>query len=129
MATLYRTEAEKLSCSACDGDADEIERGLMPHPNRYFLTRRENGHGMYGSEQRGSSVMTIHPCKHCGATIQREQPYCEDCEYMSPQDAAKRLHVSRPTYYRLVKAGKLRPSHIGPKKTLVLRAQVDALLA
>ena len=73
--------------------------------------------------------MTIHPCKHCGATIQRESAYCPNCEHMTQQEAADRLRVSKPTYYRLLRAGKLHPRRISPGKVLVLRAEVDALLA
>jgi excisionase family DNA binding protein len=48
---------------------------------------------------------------------------------MTQQEAADRLRVSKPTYYRLLRAGKLHPRRISPGKVLVLRAEVDALLA
>ena len=71
-------------------------------------------------------------CRNCGATIRTMQPYCPDCEFMTPKDAMARLHVSEPTFYRYVKAGKFHPRRIGPAvrgaKVLILRAEVDALL-
>ena len=71
----------------------------------------------------------IRQCRNCGEVNQRQQPYCAACEYMSPREAAVRLQVSRPTYYRWVKEGRIHPKRIGVKKRLVLRAEVDALLA
>jgi excisionase family DNA binding protein len=73
--------------------------------------------------------MTIRPCRVCGTPHQRPQPYCNDCEFMTIPEACKRLHIARPTYYRWVKRGKLRPRNVGEKRVLILRAEVDALLA
>lgn len=68
-------------------------------------------------------------CRGCGVGTLRSGRYCELCEYMTQAEAAARLHVSRPTYYRMVRANKLHPRRISPGKVLVLRAEVDALLA
>jgi excisionase family DNA binding protein len=47
---------------------------------------------------------------------------------MSQPEAWKRLHISRSTYLKWVKAGKINPRRIGLRKLLVLRAEVDAIL-
>jgi hypothetical protein len=75
--------------------------------------------------------MTIKSCRNCGQTHQRPQPYCEDCEFMTQPEAIKRLKLSRSGYLNIVKAGKLHPRRIGVGrgKLLVLRAEVDAMLA
>lgn len=76
--------------------------------------------------------MTPKACRNCGATIHRTQPYCSDCEFMTPQEAIKRLRISQKTFYRWVKLGKLHPKHVGVGnngKRLLLRAEVDALLS
>lgn len=67
-------------------------------------------------------------CTACGVSTLRAR-YCESCEYMSQDDAAKRLKVSRRTYYRLVGAGKINPWKIGLRKTLVARQEIDNLLS
>jgi len=77
--------------------------------------------------------MTPKPCRaNCGATVRGPQPYCPACEFMTPPEAMSRLHISQPTFYRWVKAGKFTLRQIGPatrgSKRLVLRAEVDALL-
>jgi excisionase family DNA binding protein len=68
-------------------------------------------------------------CKGCGVGTLRSSGYCGVCEYMTQDEAAQRLHVSRPTYYRMVSAGKIKPRKLGPRKTVVSRAEVDALLS
>ena len=73
--------------------------------------------------------MTIHQCRACGATHQRPQPYCENCEYMTRQDAMKRLDMSLNTFKRLVTAGKIHTRRVSERKIYILRAEVDALLA
>ena len=72
--------------------------------------------------------MTPKPCRNCGAPTLRVPPYCPDCEFMSQPEAWKRLHISRSTYLKWVKAGKINPRRIGLRKLLVLRAEVDAIL-
>jgi excisionase family DNA binding protein len=72
--------------------------------------------------------MTIKPCRNCGDPHQRPQPYCNKCEFMTPREAAERLRVSMPTYYRIVKASKIHPRVLGPHKHRILRAEVDAML-
>ena len=67
-------------------------------------------------------------CKGCGVGTLRSGGYCEVCEYMTQAEAAARLHVSKATYYRMVRAKKLHPRRISPGKVLVLRAEVDAIL-
>jgi excisionase family DNA binding protein len=48
---------------------------------------------------------------------------------MSPDQAAARMHISRSTYFRMVKEGKIHPRKIGAQKTLVSRQEIDNLLS
>lgn len=73
--------------------------------------------------------MTIHQCKGCGELTRREAGYCDRCEYMTQAEAAARLHVSKPTYYRMVRAGKIRPRRVSTGKILVWRPEVELLLS
>lgn len=55
-------------------------------------------------------------------------PYCPQCAYMTPSEAAAALNISRPTYYRRVKDGTIKPVRIGLGKLRVSRAEVQKLL-
>lgn len=72
--------------------------------------------------------MITRPCRNCGAPTLTFGAYCRDCEFMTPADAAKRLQVSRATYHRMVRAGKLHQRCVGLRKMLVNRAEIDAIL-
>ena len=67
-------------------------------------------------------------CRNCGDSTKRMQPYCAACEFMTRQEAAVALHVSLPTFDRMVIAGKLHPRRINVRKMLIKRAEVDAIL-
>jgi excisionase family DNA binding protein len=68
-------------------------------------------------------------CKGCGVGTLRSGGYCQECEYMTQDEAAKRLHVSRATYFRMISAGQIHPRKIGPRKRLVNRIEIDNILS
>lgn len=67
-------------------------------------------------------------CRRCGASGALGV-YCDVCEYMTPKQAARRLHVSESTYFRIVASGALHHRRVGLKKVLVSRVEVDNLLS
>ena len=73
-------------------------------------------------------------CQNCGASVplvvyKRTSGYCTKCELMTIPEVLARLRISRATYYRLARAGKLRLRHpSGKRRILVLRSDVDTLL-
>lgn len=67
-------------------------------------------------------------CLECGTPLARTSAYCPACEWMTQPEAAQKLRVSRPTYYRLVRAGQLHPRRVGKGKVLVERAEVERIL-
>lgn len=77
-------------------------------------------------DQSVSQVAKVFGCQSCGSPT-AHPPYCPSCEYMTPQDAQKRLHISPSTYFRLVAAGKIAQRKIGRRKTLVSREAIDRL--
>lgn len=68
-------------------------------------------------------------CKGCGVGTLRSGGYCQECEYMTQDEAAQRLHVSRATYFRMVAGGHIHQRKIGPRKTLVSRTEIDNILS
>jgi hypothetical protein len=78
--------------------------------------------------------MTPKACRNCGAPHNRTQPYCPDCEFMTPAEAYQRLHCSKVTWHRVYvnsprnPNGPIHQRKVGVRKRLVLRAEVDALL-
>ena len=54
--------------------------------------------------------------------------YCPACELIAPQQAWTLLRVSKSTYHRLVRAGRIQQRHITAGRVLVERAQIDAML-
>lgn len=75
-------------------------------------------------------------CTHCHKPAvtevhQRTGGYCSSCAYLTIPEAITALAVSRSTYYRLVRVGKLHPRRIGyvaASTTLVPRVEIDAIL-
>jgi len=69
------------------------------------------------------------PCHNCGTGHATNGPYCPDCEFMSPAEAQKRLHISPATWYRWLNDGKITSRKVGPRKRLIPRAEVEAMLS
>lgn len=72
-------------------------------------------------------------CHHCGTQAifvphNFNGGYCRACAYLTIPETYAALRLSRSTYYRLVKAGKINPRQISPGRVLVPRADVDAIL-
>jgi excisionase family DNA binding protein len=67
-------------------------------------------------------------CRNCRTLVARKDGYCAPCELMSIPEALTALRLSRPTYYRLVRAGRIHPRKITAGRTLVPRTDVDAIL-
>lgn len=71
-------------------------------------------------------------CKRCGKPPKLARmswiPYCRACAYLTIPETYAALHISRATYYRLVKAGKITPRQVSPGRILVPRSEVDAIL-
>ena len=73
-------------------------------------------------------------CHHCGnqavpSVHKRTGGYCGSCAYLTIPEAFTALRLSRATYYRLVRAGKIHPRRISPGRVFVPRADVDAILS
>ena len=68
-------------------------------------------------------------CHNCGADIGPLLTYCSRCELIDIPRAVALLQVSKPTYYRLVRAGRIHPRHPTARRTLVPREEIDAILA
>lgn len=72
-------------------------------------------------------------CSQCGVPAlygphKLNGGYCKACAYLTIPETYAALRLSRSTYYRLVKAGKINPRQISPGRVLVPRADVDAIL-
>lgn len=50
-------------------------------------------------------------------------------ELLTVDEAAKRLRVSRATFYRLVSDGRIRVVHPTPRRTLVTTRELDAYVS
>ena len=67
------------------------------------------------------------PCRNCTTPTNGE--YCPACEFITPAEARERLHISQATWYLWIKKGRLTPRKVGPRKHLIPRVDVEALLA
>lgn len=72
-------------------------------------------------------------CQNCGVNVaevvsRRTGGYCDGCDLMTIPEAARRLHVSRFTVYRLMRQGKISKVHPCLGRTLIRRAEIEALL-
>jgi len=72
-------------------------------------------------------------CQKCGIQVaevvrHRTGGYCEDCDLMTIREAAKRLHISESTFYLAMQAGRIKSVHPSPGRTLIRRAEIEALL-
>lgn len=52
-----------------------------------------------------------------------------DHAYMTIPEVLAALRLSRATYYRLVRAGKIHPRQISPGRVLVPRSEIDRILS
>lgn len=53
---------------------------------------------------------------------------CDNEELVTVREAATMLRVSREYTHRLLRAGKLKANRTTPRKTLVTRASIEALI-
>lgn len=67
-------------------------------------------------------------CPECGTSHTRENMYCDGCEFLTQPEAAARMRISKPTYYRMVRAGVIHPRRVGVGKIVVERAEVERIL-
>ena len=65
-------------------------------------------------------------CRNCHAECLGG--YCSKCEFMTIREAYTRLHVSRSTFFRLLRAKRFRLVKPSNRRTLICRAEVEALL-
>jgi predicted DNA-binding transcriptional regulator AlpA len=68
-------------------------------------------------------------CHNCGADIGPLLTYCSKCELLTINEALALLRLSRASFYRLVRAGRITPRHPTVRRTLVARADIDRILA
>ena len=73
--------------------------------------------------------MTPRACRGCGSIVTKPSPYCDGCEFMTPEQVQAKLHWSKSTYFRRVAEGIIRPRRAGGRKLLVSRVEIDNLLS
>ena len=71
-------------------------------------------------------------CNHCDTKIgdglhRQTGGYCQACELVTIPEAVDLLQVSRPTYYRLARAGRIHPRNISPGRVLIFRAEIEQI--
>jgi len=72
-------------------------------------------------------------CEWCGTEVpeqrwKRTGGYCADCEFMTIPEGIERLHVGRTTFFRLINEHSIARAHPSAHRTLLPRAQIEALL-
>ena len=68
-------------------------------------------------------------CHSCGTDVGPTLAYCPKCELLTVDEALALLRLSRASFYRLVRAGRIHPRHPTVRKTLVPRDDIDRILA
>lgn len=73
-------------------------------------------------------------CLNCGNDIakvlaKRTGGFCRACQYLTIREAVALLKISEATFYRLLREGKFVTRNPTPKRTLITRASVEALLS